>query len=294
MDKFIAEIRPDPPFSYKSTLFAHGWADLEPFRIGQDLRTLNYSLLIAPQKIVQVKIIDESDTTIRIFSDEDLGQTDIERVVDLIRHIFRLDENFAEFYHIAETEPAFKWIVEKKAGRLLRAGSLWEDMVKILCTTNCSWHLTKLMVSNMVQKIAQGTHFPEPAEIAVLDENFLRKEVKMGYRAPFLLEMAQNVKNNLIDLKQWAHWVGNSEELFKEMRKIKGLGEYAVSSILKLLGHYDYLGIDSWGRRTFAERYNQGKRTDDRSIRSKYKKYGKWSGLFFWMDLTQDLYINKK
>jgi len=291
MEKLIAEIIPDQPFSYKSTLFAHGWSDLEPFQIAQDLRTLNYPLVIASRRIIQIKIIDTKDTIIRVLCAESLDRKDIEKVTQLIRHIFHLDEDFSEFYELAEEDPLFRWIAEKKAGRLLRAGSLWEDMVKILCTTNCSWHLTKLMIRNMVQKISQGSHFPLPGEIALLDENFLRTEIKMGYRAPYLLEMAQNVQENIIDLKKWANWGGSSEELFREIKKIKGLGEYAVSSLLKLLGRYDYLGIDSWGRRIFSERYNQGQLVNDRTIKSKYEKYGKWSGLFFWLDLTRDLYI---
>ena len=294
MEKLLTEIIPDHPFSYKSSLFAHGWIELAPFRIESDAVTFSYSFKITAQKTIQIKISSVDDKSIHITSSNDLNPNDIEKVVKLVGHMFRLDENFSEFYYMAKNEPAFSWIVENKAGRLLRAGSLWEDMVKILCTTNCSWHLTKLMIKNLVQKIGQDTHFPEPGEIAAWDERSLRTEIKMGYRAPYLFDIARNVHKGLIDLKKYSNWTGTSEELFQKMRKIKGLGEYAVSSLLKLIGRYDYLGIDSWGRRTFSNRYNQGKQVEDEMIKLKYKKYGKWAGLFFWMDMTRDLYNSYK
>jgi len=37
-----------------------------------------------------------------------------------------------------------------------------------------------------------------------------------------------------------------TEALFQELRSIKGVGAYSAGNILKLLGRYDYLGLDSW------------------------------------------------
>jgi 3-methyladenine DNA glycosylase/8-oxoguanine DNA glycosylase len=290
MNKFIAEIRPDLPFCYKATLYAHGWADLEPFHFNPDPQILDYSFLVSKQKSVRVRIGNINNTGIRLSCNENLSRQEKERIIQIVRHIFRLDEDFSEFYRIAKKEPSLRWIVEQKAGRLLRAGSLWEDLVKTLCTTNCSWYLTKIMVRNLVQKIGEGNHFPEPREILEFDESYLRDEIKMGYRAPYLLEMALNIKNGTIDLKKWINWSGSTESLFKEIINIKGFGEYAVSSFLKLLGRYDYLGIDSWGRRSFANRYNNGEFIEDKQIKDKYKIYGKWSGLFYWLDLTEHIY----
>jgi N-glycosylase/DNA lyase len=201
-----------------------------------------------------------------------------------------VDENYSELYKLVQTHPETKWIAKKRAGRLLRCASLWEDIVKMLCTTNCTWHLTKLMIINLIQKAGDGKTFPLPEQIARYDENFLRNEVKMGYRSPYLFGMAKDITERRIDLQNWVNWTGTTADLYKEMRKVKGLGEYAVSNLLKLLGRYDYLGIDSWGRRKFAELYHQGTMVPDKQIISFYNRFGIWSGLIFWLDLTRDIY----
>jgi 3-methyladenine DNA glycosylase/8-oxoguanine DNA glycosylase len=146
------------------------------------------------------------------------------------------------------------------------------------------------MVSNLIQKAGDGKSFPGPEQIVQYDETFIRNTVKLGYRSPYLIGLAKDISEGRIDLVNWENWVGNTADLYKEMRKVKGLGDYAVSNLLKLLGRYDYLGIDSWGRKKFAELYHHGNRVPDKQIVSFYNRFGNWSGLIFWLDLTRDIY----
>ena len=44
-----------------------------------------------------------------------------------------------------------RWIAETGSGRLLRCASLFEDLVKLVLTTNCSWALTTRMVDGLVE-----------------------------------------------------------------------------------------------------------------------------------------------
>jgi len=84
-----------------------------------------------------------------------------------------------------------------------------------------------------------------------------------------------------------------TDELYKKLRNIKGFGDYAVSNLLKLLGRYDYLGADSWSRQKYYDKHRKGKAVDDKIIQSHYRKYGKWAGLFFWMDVSEDWYTRE-
>jgi hypothetical protein len=74
---------------------------------------------------------------------------------------------------------------------------------------------------------------------------------------------------------------------------VKGIGEYAAGNIMKLLGRYDYLGLDSWVRKKFSELHRGGRKTSDTSIERHYKQFGKWKGLFFWLEMTKDWYTEK-
>ena len=78
--------------------------------------------------------------------------------------------------------------------------------------------------------------------------------------------------------------------LFKELRSIKGVGAYSAGNILKLLGRYDYLGLDSWSRSKYYELYHQGRTVSDRTIERRYIQFGKWRGLFFWLEMTKHWY----
>jgi len=53
----------------------------------------------------------------------------------------------------------FAWIRQERAGRLLRSPDRFEDVVKMICTTNCAWGATERMVANLVNKI--GTRLME-------------------------------------------------------------------------------------------------------------------------------------
>ena len=47
---------------------------------------------------------------------------------------------------MARQSPAHMWVVEARFGRLLCGSTLFEDVVKIIATTNTTWQQTKRMV----------------------------------------------------------------------------------------------------------------------------------------------------
>jgi N-glycosylase/DNA lyase len=159
------------------------------------------------------------------------------------------------------------------------------------------------MVENLTSKLGKkilvnngdGTNttlfsFPTPNAIAAVDEKFLRSEIRAGYRAPYLLELAKKVANSELVLELWKDDKLSTIDLFKMVKSVKGVGPYAAGNMLKLLGHYDYLAIDSWCRKKFFELYKKGRKVSDKSIEKFYDHYEKWRGLFFWMDVTKNWY----
>ena len=60
----------------------------------------------------------------------------------------------------------------------------------MICTTNCTWALTKIMVNRIVRRFGEPFpdgqfSFPTPASLAAATEQELRKHCTTGYRAPF-------------------------------------------------------------------------------------------------------------
>ena len=284
-------IKTDQNFSFHSTVYSHGWSDLLPFKIDNEKKKLNYSFEISPSRFADIEIYSNTENDIIVNSKVHSKYED--SIISKIKRIFRLDEDLAEFYKIAEQHKDFFWIIEKGAGRMLRCATLWEDMVKMLCTTNCTWRLTQIMTETLFKVMGNSAAFPTATIIAETDEQFLREKIKMGYRAPYLLQFAQNVATGQLDFQLFENWQEDSNSLYKEIRKIKGYGDYAVSSLMKLLGRYDFMGFDSWNRKQFFNKHKNGKSCSDEQIAKYYKKFNEWAGLFFWLDVTKEWYFRE-
>jgi N-glycosylase/DNA lyase len=290
-------------FSFKSTVYSHGWADLKPFQLTDNPMQLTYVVNLAPKVVKALTISDSGSNKININSGDELQSKEKDQVKKIVTRMFRLDEDYDEFYELASKSDNFSWVLKFCAGRMLRCGNLWEDMVKMLCTTNCTWRLTQIMTENLTFKLGSGKNmksneeivysFPQPADIANQTEDYLRNEIKMGYRAPYLLEFSRAIVNGEINLEAFEDNSIETGDLYKKIRNIKGFGDYAVSNLLKLLGRYDFLGADSWSRQKFFDKHKKGKSVSDKKIYSHYNKYGKWAGLFFWMDVSEDWYMKE-
>ncbi|TAK56733.1 MAG: hypothetical protein EPO24_10745 [Bacteroidetes bacterium] len=290
-------------FNLKSTIFSHGWCELLPFSNDRDDVSLTRLIDLSSGKIISAQIKEQrtkSNNALQVVTSSPLNSTEQKEVKSLVRTSLRLDEHFTEFYAEASKHKEFFWVPAFGAGRLLRSQTVFEDVVKMICTTNCSWALTEIMVENLCKKLGKKFSdsnsnalqycFPDPEAIAGTSEKFLRKEIRAGYRAPYLLELSKRIVKKEIDIEAWRTLQIPTDELFQQVRSVKGVGPYAAGNLLKLLGHYDYLAIDSWCRKKFFEKHKNGRTTSDKVIEKYYRQFGKWQGLFLWMDLTQYWY----
>lgn len=219
-------------------------------------------------------------------------------VIRQLRTCLRLTEDLSEFHREARRHAQYRWIAARKTGRMLRAPTAFEDILKMMCTTNCTWALTTLMVNNIVRDFGPPftdglAGFPPPAAIARSTERFLRNSCKTGYRAPFILEFARRVANGELDVEAWRTSSVPTDELFTQLRGIKGIGPYAAGNILKLLGRYEHLGLDSWVRAKYYELNARGRKVKDSTIERRYQHLGPWRGLFFWLEMTKDWHDDK-
>ena len=292
-------LKTPPGFDFWRTAFSHGWCALVPFSHDPERQQLERTLQLSDGTIVHCILIGSPGTiTIRLSSSSVLPHTRKQEAVQQLRTCLRLDEDFSDFHAEANRIPEFRWVVRSGAGRLLRAPTVFEDAVKTICTTNCTWGLTTLMVTNLVRRAGRRLNdsqcaFPTPEAVASLSEKVLRREVKAGYRSPFLLELARRVSSGEIDIESWRSSPLPSDELFTAIRSVKGMGPYAAGNMLKLLGRYDELALDSWVRAKYYELHRKGRKVKDATIEKDYARFGKWRGLFFWLEMTREWHADK-
>jgi N-glycosylase/DNA lyase len=217
-----------------------------------------------------------------------------------VGHILRLDEDLSGFYELAREDPDLAWVTSG-AGRLIRSQTVYEDVVKTICTTNTSWGGTVRMVSAIVEHLGDpapgapadgpfGHAFPSPAEMAAAPESFYREVARAGYRGAYLRSLAEAVASGEIDLEELASADPDElpdDEVAARLLALPGVGPYAAAHVMMLIGRYSRLVLDSWTRPKFAS-LNGGKPVKDSTIERRFRRYGGYSGLAFWLFLTRD------
>lgn len=283
-------------FSFRHTVYSHGWSELLPFKLDDENWRLSYVFTGSKSAKPVPGVLYEGDGGVHV--DVAGSRFDEEKLLRDVRHILRLDDPLEDFYGMTDAEERLKWVSATNAGRLIRSATVFEDLVKTLCTTNCSWGLTKNMVTNLVETlgapgIGGARAFPTPAALASVSEKFYRDEIRAGYRSPYFLELAEAAASGAIDPESWLTSELPTVELKKEIKTIKGFGDYAADNLLKLIGRYDGLALDSWLRSQFYRKHNREKVCPDKKIERHYKKFGVWKGLAMWCDMTERWFDEK-
>jgi 3-methyladenine DNA glycosylase/8-oxoguanine DNA glycosylase len=135
-----------------------------------------------------------------------------------------------------------------------------------------------------------GRAFPTPAAMAAADEAFYRDTVRAGYRGAYLRTLAADVASGELDLEELGR-IGHDElpddEVAERLLALPGVGPYAAAHVMMLLGRYSRLVLDSWTRPKYAS-LNGGRRVKDTTLVRRFRRYGPYAGLAFWLVLTRD------
>lgn len=175
---------------------------------------------------------------------------------------------------------------------MLRAPTIFEDAVKMLFTTNCSWAATRGMVTRLIELAgADGRAFPRPESVARLSVATIAGRVRCGYRAQALRDFAKRVASGRLDLSRWEGGALSSGDLRAAIVSERGFGPYAAEGLMRILGRHDFYALDSWTRQEYRRRYPGPARSTDRSIARRYARFRAHRGLAFWLEMTDDWHV---
>jgi 3-methyladenine DNA glycosylase/8-oxoguanine DNA glycosylase len=288
------------PVDLWRTIQSHGLVDLPPMRIDEAARALEITVPLPRARPRTVWIAEGRAGYARVAV---VGRAPGSRAaVDLlaaVARVLRLDEDLSHFYATAAADPELAWAT-RGAGRLVRSPTVFEEVVKTICTTNCTWSATERMVGALVEHLGEpaagapdgpyGRAFPTPEAMAEVDEAFYRDVARAGYRGAYLRSLAFDVASGTLDLEALGDASRDEltdDDLEAQLLDLPGVGPYAAAHIMLLLGRYSRLVLDSWTRPKYA-RLNGGKVVKDRTIERRFRRYGPYAGLAFWLVLTRD------
>jgi N-glycosylase/DNA lyase len=289
------------PVDLWRTINSHGLASLPPMQVDEERRTLQATVPLDGRRPRTLLIEPGSPGRARITgagrAPEDAEAAAILRAV---RHILQLDRDLSGFYARAAADPELAWAATG-AGRMLRSPTVFEDVVKTICTTNCAWSATERMVGALVEHLGEpsrgslpagplGRAFPTPEAMAGAGEEFYRDVVRAGYRGRYLIELAEAVATGAVELESLD---GASRDelpddgLERRLLALPGVGPYAAAHVMLLLGRTSRLVFDSWTRPKYAKLAGKRKATDA-AIARRFRRFGEYKGLAFWLYVTSD------
>jgi N-glycosylase/DNA lyase len=287
------------PVDLRRTVVSHGLTELPPMRVHADESGFDVVLTMPRGRPLRVRVRPAGRARARVSARPRPTSAAQERaIVDGVRHLLRLEQDLSGLYALLADDEQLSWAVTG-AGRLLRGQTVFEDVVKTICTTNCAWSATVRMVGALVRELGEPARgeppgsehraFPTPAAMAAADERFYTDVVRAGYRGPYLRTLAAAVTDGALDLEALATATADDlsdDELEERLLAIAGVGPYAAAHVMMLLGRHSRLVLDSWTRPKYARL--TGRKAKDAAMVSRFRRYGPWAGLAFWLVLTRD------
>lgn len=277
-----------PPFSLNTVIRSHGWASLAPFGHTDDPVSLTYIDRLDTGRVVELGIFETSDG-VHLQTGSELEGEEWDEIARKVRWMLGLGMDFSEFYALARAEPKLAHVQPRAQGRLLRSPTLFEDVVKTILTTNTSWGGTIRMVAALVSEFGEPLEsdptrraFPTPERLAQADEETLRTRARLGYRSPYILELANALVSGALDLEALKENRIPTDELRKRLLAIKGVGGYAAANLLMLLGRYDHIPVDSWAVKLVSHEWHGGEPVGKAQVEAAFEGWGRWKGLAFW------------
>ena len=287
-------------FDFLECVQAHGWLRLLPFqwldhapadwtdwrpppRVDGSPAGILERVEHLPSGVALLRIAEgDSGLTVDVTGDVD----DEAEIVKRVRRMLQLDIDISGFLDFTTAYPSLSHIRLKKQGRMLRSSSLFEDVVKVICTTNTTWSQTKGMVARIVTEFGSTlpghpdrNAFPTPQEIASTTVEAFGERARLGYRNASVHSLAVDIVEGRLDLEAWQDPSIPAAELEKKLLSLRGIGPYGAACLMLYLGKPWKVNVDSWARTMVGKEL--GRKVEDKEVHAFFADYSEWRGLVY-------------
>ncbi|QCD77288.1 N-glycosylase/DNA lyase [Vigna unguiculata] len=309
------------PFQLEQAVCSHGFFMMAPNHWDPLSKTLTRPLLLhnpsspsSSSSSLLVSISQRSQSlAVRVHSVHSISPQQQRHITAQISRMLRLsqaeEKAVREFrsVHIDHPNRSF-------GGRVFRSPTLFEDMVKCILLCNCQWPRTLNMAQalcelqfelqnvlpydscyqfpNEGEYFDRTGNFPSPIELANLSESFLAERCRLGYRARYILELAQAIVEGKIQLEELEELSKDAslscyKQLGEQLKQIKGFGPFTRANVLMCLGYYHVIPWDSETIRHLKQVHskNTTSKTIESDLEEIYGKYEPYQFLAFWSEI---------
>jgi 3-methyladenine DNA glycosylase/8-oxoguanine DNA glycosylase len=266
------------PFRLDTTVVSHGWYQLAPLQ-------WDGTRLLRPERLDDGRVLPLTITAapngIAVETPGALDGATGQHLTKRLRWMFALDADLTSFYTIADGEPRLQHVRKQAGGRMLRSTSLFEDVVKMMLTTNIQWSGTRRLSQALVTRFGDAGAFPTAERIARTRESTLRS-LGLGYRAPYLLQLARAVASGRTDLDTLRDPMLPTLALRQQLLALPGIGPYAAAGLLALLGRGDFIPVDTVAVAAVSKHFFAGRKIGEKEINAVFARFGEHKALAYW------------
>lgn len=288
----------EKPYVFTSTLRSHGWVSLLPNVHDEKVESFSRVERLSTGKVVNLHVSSSKalhpEVLIGIEHRGALSLKSKNEIKNRVAFMLRLNEDLQGFYDLCVNKGGRWKSYAKGGGYLLRSPEVFEDLVKVICTTNIQWGGTKRMVRELVVSFGDPfsadpslRSFPAPEAIAAVPLEEFKERAHLGYRAGYVHELSTRIIGGDLKLEDLLDTSTPSTEIRKQLLDIKGIGNYAAASMLMLLGRYDRIPVDTVFRDFIKVKYFSDKEFSEEEAISIYEEWGEWKYLAYWNELLE-------
>jgi N-glycosylase/DNA lyase len=161
-------------------------------------------------------------------------------------------------------------VLPHTTGIAIMQQDLWESLISFVISAFNNIPKIRLAVEHLSrrfgERIAEGVFaFPSPEQLATARLPALRACI-LGYRAPYVRQVARAVADGLVDLD--ALRAAPLDDARDVLLGLPGVGEKVADCVLLFaLGHGGAFPVDVWVQRAVEGAYLKGRRASPRAIR---------------------------
>ncbi len=268
---------------------SYGYFLLAPNRWDPRTRTLHRVLEVGgpgawePTRVRIEQPTGRAGGVVRVRCDRKLDRPSSGAVRAQVARMLNLGDEGVRGFHRAA--PEFR---KSGRGRLFRSPTLFEDVIKTVTSCNVAWTSTIRMNERLCSVV--NAAFPRAAQLARRRPGTLRARCGVGYRDTRMVELARLFSTGAAEVAGLEDGSRGDDEVYEQLLGLPGIGPYAASNIMQLLGRYGHLPVDTETMR--HARSVLGMEGEDRELRKRveehYRPYGSHRFRAYWFELWAD------
>jgi len=282
-------LRAPADFRLEPAVRRYGFYALAPNGWDEPTRSFTRVLRDRRGRAVDTRVRQSGDRLLIHFAASP-DRVDRDAVRAAVSRMLRLDEDFTGWWKLS---PAAR---REGFARLLRSPTLFEDVIKTITCCNVAWRQTIAMNRVLCEQFGGGA-FPTPAGIVAAGPLELREKARVGYRAERMVEVAEGFVSGRFWLDVIEDPRQDDETVYRALRELPGVGDFAACNVMQLLGRYGRLAIDSETYRHVAQFHGlhpeggkSGRTRLNAAIIAHYRRFAPYDFLAYWRELWNRSY----